>query len=165
VRVTADWDVARLSPGEWETLRDARLRGLLEDPDSFGSSWYEEQVGDELWWRSWLSGSAWFVARTATGESVGVVAGVSPKSVGSPFLLNGMWVAQEARGQGVGQALAAAVIDWTRSQGGTQVDLSVVDGNGPARALFERLGFRGTGDRYPRERDPSRWNERLTRSV
>jgi hypothetical protein len=47
VRVTADWDVARLSSDEWETLRDARLRGLLEDPDSFGSSWYEEQDGDE----------------------------------------------------------------------------------------------------------------------
>jgi ribosomal protein S18 acetylase RimI-like enzyme len=76
-----------------------------------------------------------------------------------------MWVAREARRQGVGQALAAAVIDWARSQGGTQVDLSVVDGNGPARALFEHLGFRGTGDRYPRERDPSRWNERLARSV
>ena len=161
----SDWVVDRIVAEDWATLRDMRLRGLMTDPDSFGSTWEDEQDGDEQWWRAWVSGSAWFVVASETGGPLGIVVGVSPDAPGGDYLLNGMWVAPEARGRGIAAALALSVIGWVRGEGGERIELTVVDGNEAARGLFERLGFQATGERYPRERDPSRWNERLALSV
>jgi ribosomal protein S18 acetylase RimI-like enzyme len=146
-----------LTPDDWQTLRDLRLRAMLTDPDSFGSTWDDEQDGDEPWWRTWLAEQHWFVARGDAANPVGMVVAVPPKG-GEPFTLNGLWVAPEARGSGRAGALARRVIDEAGDRG---VVLTVVDGNTAARNLFTGLGFRPTGERYPRERDPSRWNERL----
>ncbi|MEE8167030.1 MAG: GNAT family N-acetyltransferase, partial [Myxococcota bacterium] len=52
-----------------------------------------------------------------------------------------MWVAPEARGAGVGEALIDAVVDWARSTGTARLLLDVGDDNGPARALYTRKGF------------------------
>lgn len=168
--------IERLLPADWETLRDLRLRALLTDPDSFGSTWEDEQDGDEPWWRTWLAEQHWLVARDGDGTPLGMVAVVPPRPPGDgagpagggdagrgdpgaePFTLNGLWVAPEARGKGVARDLARQVVALAAGAG---VVLTVVDGNTAARDLFTSLGFRPTGERYPRERDPSRWNERL----
>ena len=169
--------IDRLTPDDWETLRDLRLRALLTDPDSFGSTWEDEQDGDEPWWRTWLAEQHWLVARGGDGSPLGMVAVVPPRAwkegagltAGSvaergdreaePFTLNGLWVVPEARGNGIARDLARHVIGLAGNAG---VVLTVVDGNTAARDLFTSLGFRPTGERYPRERDPSRWNERLS---
>ena len=153
--------VDRLTPDDWQLLRDLRLRALRTDPDSFGSTWADEQDGDEAWWRTWLAGQRWFVARDDDGTPHGIVVAVPPADGTEPFTLNGLWVDRAARGRGVARALARRVVE---EAGGTPVVLTVVDGNTAARNLFTGLGFRPTGERYPRERDPSRWNERLALS-
>jgi ribosomal protein S18 acetylase RimI-like enzyme len=61
------------------------------------------------------------------------------------FLLDGLCVAPEARGQGVGQALIAAICAEAARRGHEEVRLDVVDTNTRARALYERLGFRPVG--------------------
>lgn len=149
--------IDRLVPDDWQTLRDLRLRALLTDPDSFGSSWEDEQDGDEPWWRAWLATQRWFVARDDDGAPVGIVVAVPPPP-GEPFTLNGLWVAPGARGRGTAQALAERVVS---EAGDAGLVLTVVEGNVAARNLFTGMGFRPTGERYPRERDPSRTNERL----
>jgi ribosomal protein S18 acetylase RimI-like enzyme len=58
------------------------------------------------------------------------------------FLLDGLVVAPEARGRGVGTRLLLAVADEARRRGHHEVRLDVVDENPRARALYERLGFR-----------------------
>jgi ribosomal protein S18 acetylase RimI-like enzyme len=60
-----------------------------------------------------------------------------------------MWVAPEARGRGVGDALIAAVEQWARRSGAGTLLLSVAAGNAAAAALYRRNGFRdreGTQD-------------------
>ena len=57
------------------------------------------------------------------------------------FLIDGICVAREWRGQGVGSALIAALIAEGRSRGYAAIRLDVVDSNFRARALYERLGF------------------------
>lgn len=57
------------------------------------------------------------------------------------FLLDGICVAEDARGQGIGSALMAAICDEARALGYSAVRLDVVDSNPRARALYERLGF------------------------
>jgi ribosomal protein S18 acetylase RimI-like enzyme len=57
------------------------------------------------------------------------------------FLLDGICVAREARGQGVGSALLQAICDEAQARGYAAVRLDVVDTNWRARALYERMGF------------------------
>lgn len=61
------------------------------------------------------------------------------------FLMDGICVAREARGQGIGSLLVEAICDEARNRGYAEVRLDVVDTNWRARALYERLGFRQGG--------------------
>lgn len=58
------------------------------------------------------------------------------------FLLDGICVAAERRGEGIGAALMAEIAEEGARRGYRAVRLDVVDGNPRARALYERLGFR-----------------------
>lgn len=61
---------------------------------------------------------------------------------GRPGLwLEDLYVEEWARGQGVGRRLVAALARLARDRGWARLDLSVLDWN-PARAFYDRLGFR-----------------------
>ena len=57
------------------------------------------------------------------------------------LLMDGIFVAEEARGLGVGSALLDAVKARARQDGMDAVRLAVIDSNPRARALYERHGF------------------------
>lgn len=57
------------------------------------------------------------------------------------LLMDGIFVAQAARGQGVGTVLLDAVKSRARQLGCSSVRLDVIDTNPRARALYERQGF------------------------
>lgn len=57
------------------------------------------------------------------------------------FLLDGICVAADRHGQGIGSALMSAIAAEARLRGYASVRLDVVEGNERARALYERLGF------------------------
>lgn len=57
------------------------------------------------------------------------------------FLMDGICVADTARGQGVGTALLQAICEEGRARGYPSVRLDVVDSNARARALYARQGF------------------------
>ncbi|PJI86425.1 acetyltransferase (GNAT) family protein [Yoonia maricola] len=58
------------------------------------------------------------------------------------FLMDGLFVAPEARGRGVGTALLDAVANEAKQRGYTQVRLDVVDTNPRAKALYRHVGFK-----------------------
>lgn len=58
------------------------------------------------------------------------------------FLMDGIFVAQEARGRGVGTALLDAIAAEARQRGYKQVRLDVIDTNPRARALYLHEGFK-----------------------
>lgn len=60
------------------------------------------------------------------------------------FLVDGICVAAEARGLGVGSALIEALCAEARARGYCEVRLDVIDTNDRARALYERQGFVAT---------------------
>lgn len=57
------------------------------------------------------------------------------------FLMDGIFVADGARGQGVGTALLDAICAEAKARGYDEVRLDVIDSNPRARALYEREGF------------------------
>jgi ribosomal protein S18 acetylase RimI-like enzyme len=50
-------------------------------------------------------------------------------------------VAASAEGRGIGKALMNAAEEWARACGYPMIQLHVLVGNAPARALYERLGY------------------------
>jgi GNAT superfamily N-acetyltransferase len=51
-------------------------------------------------------------------------------------------VAEEWRRRGIGRGLTESLLSWGRKMGAERSFLQVVEGNGPALALYEKLGFR-----------------------
>ncbi|HEY6195906.1 MAG TPA: GNAT family N-acetyltransferase, partial [Candidatus Eisenbacteria bacterium] len=73
------------------------------------------------------------------GEPVGVaMLGVR----GEAGWVGGMGVIAAARRSGVGEQLMRALIAEARAAGVRRLGLEVLEGNAPARALYEKLGFR-----------------------
>ena len=62
------------------------------------------------------------------------------------LLMDGICVASEARGMGLGTALLDAIKAEAGAQGLCSVRLDVIDSNPRARALYEREGFQPAGE-------------------
>jgi GNAT superfamily N-acetyltransferase len=63
-------------------------------------------------------------------------------------LLEDLFVREEARGTGLGRALATAVIEAARERGCRRVELDANEDNAPALGLYRSLGFDAQDDRY-----------------
>lgn len=135
--------VEQLGGEQWADLRALRLAALADEPAAFWATLAEEAAFDESRWRAFVTDVIWFVIRQE-GRVVGGAGGL-PTAGSGPELI-GMWVAPEVRGRGFGASLVAAVCDWARGIGAATVGLWIVEGNGRARSLYERCGFRPTGE-------------------
>jgi GNAT superfamily N-acetyltransferase len=60
-----------------------------------------------------------------------------------------MFVTPGARGRGIGAKLVDAQLAWARAEGFAYVRLMVNLDQGSALRLYERCGFRDTGERSP----------------
>lgn len=79
----------------------------------------------------WL-GSTWRIACLALLER---------DTENERFLMDGIFVSDQARSQGVGTALLNAICTEARTRGYSEVRLDVIDSNPRAKALYERTGF------------------------
>jgi GNAT superfamily N-acetyltransferase len=100
----------------WGRSGDAAVIAVAARGDGLGAAWYRLFPAD--------AGSYGFVAPDIPELTIGVAA--------------------PARGRGVGTALLRALLDTAHTQGYARMSLSVDRAN-PARALYERLGFRDAG--------------------
>ncbi|MGW3207817.1 N-acetyltransferase family protein [Streptomyces sp. NPDC001135] len=85
-----------------------------------------------------------YLVAEAEGRLVGYVriARPTPLATNAHVLqIQGLAVADEARGQGVGRALIRAAVEEARRRGARRLSLRVLGHNAPARALYESEGF------------------------
>lgn len=145
--------VRRVRPDEWQALRELRLRALTSDPDAFGET-IERAIGlaDAEWQsRADSSDRPTFVAEAADGTKrlVAMAMGGPVREQPGTAGLGGMWVAPEARGQGIGAALIDAVETWARAAGYRSIGLGVTTSNSPAIRLYTKVGYADIGERHP----------------
>ena len=142
--------IRRVRPDEWQALRDLRLRGLETDPDAFGGTLAESLTKPDAEWqaRAASTDTVTFVAVTDAGfVGMGSV-GPAPERPGIAAIY-GMWVAPEARGQGVGGSLMDALEGWAREAGYGDIGLGVTMTNEPAIRLYTAKGYADIGERFP----------------
>jgi len=147
--------VRRIRVGEGPALRDVRLRALADAPLAFGSTHARELAYPDSTWAAWAADSAagaqqaLFLAFGGDETAVGVASGVIGPDHPQVAHLYAMWVAPEARAAGAGAALVEAVAGWAVANGAHVLRTAVTVGNDGAARLYERTGFRGTGEREP----------------
>ena len=138
--------IERLRPESWERSRAIRLRALAEAPDAFACLLADEEEQPEEFWRERLSGERCVTLLASdAGADLGCAVGCEWDGKPGCAGLFSMWVAPEARGRGVGDALVQAVIAWARDAGHVRLLLDVADANTAAARLYARHGFEPTG--------------------
>jgi len=146
-------NIRRVLPTDWEAFRRLRLEALRTDPLAFGSTLERETGYPNDRWQGWAESgalgndSATFVVEAEPGQLVGM-AGVFTDQ--GEYHLWGMWVAPEARGQGLGLGLLDRLLAWADSASPQRtVRLDVNPAQTVAVRLYEVRGFRPTGKTTP----------------
>jgi GNAT superfamily N-acetyltransferase len=138
-------EIRRVRADEWRELRDLRLQALQDSPDAFWTLYEEAVERSDTEWHEWTT----FPCHVALedGRLVGMVAAFAHEDDPRTAELIAMFVTPEARGRGIGAALVDAQLAWARSEGFERVSLMVNVERTSAFRLYERSGFRDTGER------------------
>ena len=134
-----------LTDEDWPEWRELRLAALAQAPEAFSSTLAEWSGASdtEARWRARLAGVAYNVVADLGGRTVGMVSCTAPESRRAELISR--WVAPEARGRGVGDALIGAVARWAADQGAAELFLAVRTANAAAVGLYARNGFSDAG--------------------
>ncbi|GCD20929.1 GNAT family N-acetyltransferase [Cellulomonas algicola] len=158
--------IHRATEDDWALVRDVRLRALRESPEVFGSSLAREESFRESHWRMRVRTGPTWIAVDEHQVGRGLVSMI--QEPGSPVddrHVVALWVAPEARRQGIGWSLLDAVRAAAVTDGARTLSLWILDGNNAAGDLYVRAGFARTGERQPLPRDPSLVEERWVREL
>jgi ribosomal protein S18 acetylase RimI-like enzyme len=138
-------EVRRVDASLWKTYRGVRLAMLLDTPRAYGSTFAREvALSDQQWQDRMAQSTSWLAI---SGElPVGAVTLYRfPEQAPDEACLVAMWVAPHARGTGVADALARALLDHAKQRRLRRVTLDVADENTAAIRFYERMGFVRTG--------------------
>lgn len=146
--------VSRILTGDdWEALRGIRLRALADAPDAFQVSLEQAESDPETVWRSLADGAGPALLLLDDDRPVAMGGALAYPQSRTAWLW-GIWTAPEARGRGLSRRVVAELVAWCHARS-LEVRLHVTQGNAPARAVYETLGFEVTGELTPlREGSP-----------
>ncbi|MEH0820818.1 MULTISPECIES: GNAT family N-acetyltransferase [unclassified Micromonospora] len=137
-----------LTEADWKIWRELRLAALTEAAYAFGSQlsdWQGDGDRQDRWRARLAIPGSYNVVVTLDGQPVGMASGVPTGEDGVVELIS-MYVAPAGRGRGVGDHLVRAVEQWARQAGARTLRLAVAEGNANAWTLYQRNGFRDTGE-------------------
>ena len=154
---------------DWRDYRDIRLAALKDAPSAFASTWQAEASLTAPQWieRAQRSEDGHIgtivMAADDADRWVGLAAGYRPGDRGADAELISMWVAPDCRGQMIATELVGAVLAWAEGHQADSVGLWANETNWPAISLYEKAGFRRTGEVDKLPSDPAQQEIRMLR--
>lgn len=142
--------IRRLVQMDAASFRALRLEALLRHPEAFGDSHAEAIARAPADFERLIAQPppAAILGAFDAHESLRGTAGLAVPAQAKQChkgLVWGVYVVPAARGQGLAQALLAAVVQAARAAGLEQLQLSVTAGNAAAMAVYAAIGFRAYG--------------------
>ena len=147
--------IERLTPDDWRAVRGIYVEGIAT-----GHATFETDAPSWEIWDGAHRQDARLVARRA-GCVVGWAAltRVSGRCVYAGVAEVSVYVAESARGEGVGRALLEALIAASEAAGVWTLQAGIFPENAASIALHERCGFRVVGRRERLGRLASQWRD------
>jgi ribosomal protein S18 acetylase RimI-like enzyme len=141
--------VRRVRPSDWRLLKLCRLRALLLDPASFGTSLAKSAGQPERHWRDLAAGHAGGRDRSILlalddRAAVGMIR-IERENPPDLFGIYSLWVDPAHRRRGVAARLLGEAERWAHSVGARRTELFVAVAAGPALALYRRSGYSPSG--------------------
>lgn len=141
-------------PNDWRDLRTIRLEALSDTPEAYGSTYEESMRWSDAQWKNAASTRLYYLA-DRDRRVVGMVSGGLNDAHPGTRWLYGMYVTPSERGSGTATLLVQSIADWAKSQGVEEIYLHVGSSVPRARAFYEKVGFRPTGEAFQMDRDDS----------
>jgi ribosomal protein S18 acetylase RimI-like enzyme len=138
---TLDFPLRRLRGPDAAAWRALRLRGLREEPGAFGSAWEEEEPHPLPWFAERLERHAVLGAGEATLLATAGLLLETALKHRHKAVLWGVFVAPEARGQGLARLMMRHLIWHAADHGLRDIRLTTSAENRAALALYASLGF------------------------
>lgn len=136
-------EIANLTPEHWEAVGKIYLEGIAT-----GQATLETTAPS---WESWDAGHLPFARPVALLAGIvrgwAAVSPVSSRTVYAGVAETSVYVAQDCRGQGVGDALLEQLIAESEKNGIWMLQASLFPENEASSALHKRYGFRSVGRR------------------
>jgi ribosomal protein S18 acetylase RimI-like enzyme len=142
----ADVTIQRLDPTSWRDYKLLRLEALATDPQAFEASYDELRAKPDTYWMERLQdvaegGGSWLLFATRGQRPVGMI-GASVTEEQHIANISAVFVAEEARGWGVGTNLMSAMLREVRQDRSIQrLRLYVNASQKTAVHLYDRFGF------------------------
>jgi GNAT superfamily N-acetyltransferase len=149
---------------DWRELRGIRLEALADTPEAYGSTFEECSQWSDQQWMNAASKRLYYLAER-DGVVVGMVSGGFNDGRPGTRWLYGMYVTPSVRGTETATRLVETVCRWARDEGVNEVYLHVTLVVARARAFYEKIGFRPTGETFTMDRDPSLTLATMVRSL
>ena len=148
-------EVVVSTPDDWTILRDFKINSLEVEPVAFENpdvaiERYKQRPEAE--WRYILSGgmsggrsgeSVVFFAQEG-GVPIGMISAIIPEGKNTA-LIQHTYVQKEHRSKGAGKQLLAKLLEYLKSKGAKKATLDVVETQGAAIHIYEKLGLKKTG--------------------
>ncbi|HEX4076815.1 MAG TPA: GNAT family N-acetyltransferase [Candidatus Acidoferrales bacterium] len=147
--------MGRMAAEDWPAVREIYLEGIAT-----GSATFEKSAPEWSAWDAAHLKTCRFVAR-ARGDVLGwaALSPVSGRCVYSGVAEVSVYVAERARGRGIGGKLLAALIEASEREGVWTLQAGIFPENVASIALHERAGFRVIGKREKLGSMDGRWRD------
>ena len=154
------WQLRPASAADWPRMREIFLEGIATGVASFETDetvpsdfedWIQHKHGDSL------------IAAEGPDGLVGwaALAPASHRECYRGVAESQLYVAEQARGQGIGDLLLGGLIESSRAMGIWTIEAIVFPENQASRRLFARHGFREVGRREKIARMNGEWRDTL----
>jgi len=149
------YDIAPMTELDWDAVRDIYLQGI-----STGNATFEQSVPDWAEWDKRHLLSCRLVARSASGVlGWAALSAVSTRRVYVGVAEVSIYIADGARGRGIGAKLLRALVEASEQNGIWTLQAGIFPENTASIRLHQQAGFRVVGTRERLGRMNSRWRD------